>query len=268
MVGKGKNILDLRLHYEKEFFDKRASEIGDRDLSIKTDYSKALRILGIDTIDLEGKHILDCGCGFGELTVWLATKGSHVYAIDVSPKSLEVLKKRAALYEVCERIEARIMPVEILEYEDNRFDFVFGKWILHHVLLEKTILEIYRVLKPGGKGIFLETSATNKVLMFFRRFVIGHFGIPKFQDEIEHPITQKDIQEITDGFGGNCDVYYFPYTFVKLLDSYIFRHRSKFVTHLLNSIDHFIYQYIPFLRKYSYFKIIAVSKTPGCSCIR
>jgi 2-polyprenyl-3-methyl-5-hydroxy-6-metoxy-1,4-benzoquinol methylase len=250
-----KQSLDARVSYEREFFDQRASEQGD-DYSIKLDYGKALKLTNIKEAELKGMKVLDCGAGLGELATWLAIRGANVTAIDVSPKSLEVLSKRAMHHGVSRNITSRVLPLEELDYPDASFDMVVGEFILHHVLLDKCMPQIRRVLRPEGTALFLETSATSKLLMFFRAHIIGHLWIPKYQDEIEYPLTARDIDYIDGVFDGRCKLHYFPFMFLKILDSHIFRFKFRFVSWLLWAGDRLIYKYLPFMRKYSYFKII------------
>lgn len=254
-----KQSLDARVSHEREFFDQRASEHGE-DYTIKMNYGTALKLAKIGEGDLRGMKVLDCGAGLGELAVWLAMRGALVTAIDVSPKSLEVLSKRAMHHGVSQNITSRLLPMEQIDYEDTSFDMVVGEFILHHVMLDNCMPQIRRVLRPGGIALFLETSATNKLLMFFRTHIIGHFGIPKFQDEIEYPLTACDIEYIRSVFEGQCKLHYIPFTFLRMLDSHIFRYKIRFVSWLLSVSDQLIYKYLPFMRKYSYFKIIELRR--------
>lgn len=252
-----KQSVDARVSYEREFFDRWATEHNvDDDYSIKLDYGKALKLAKIEERELKGMKVLDCGAGLGELATWLAIKGANVTAIDVSPKSLAVLRKRAMHHGVSQKVTSRVLPLEQLDYADASFDLVVGEFILHHVLLDKSVPQIRRVLRPGGTGLFLETSATSKLLMFFRAHIIGHLWLPKYQDEIEHPLTARDIDYINEVFEGRCKVHYFPFMFLKILDSHFFRHKLRPVSWLLATGDQLIYKYLPSMRKYSYFKII------------
>jgi len=254
-------LLSWRINYEKEFFDKRAHEFAQsKELYLKRDYSGAFKFLGIAPKDIVDKKVLDCGCGVGDLSLWLALNGAKVCSIDVSPQSLEVVQKRAGYYNVLKRIEVAVMPIEELRYENESFDFVCGEWVLHHVLIDKCIPEIHRVLKRGGRAIFLETSANNKLLIFFRKFIVGRFGIPKYQDEIEHPLTHADIRKIRAVFADHVKIYYQPYVFMKLLDNYIFRGKIRLISNILNVLDKLIYKICPILRKYSYNKVLVLSK--------
>src|SRR4030042_7145822 len=114
------------------------------------------------------------------------------------------------------------MALENLGYDDNTFDLVVGDFVLHHVVLEKAAKEIIRVLKPGAKAIFRETSDRNKILMAARRFLSGHFGLPKKRDEIERPISNGDIKTLMKISRGKCKCHYFGFTFFKILDQNIF----------------------------------------------
>jgi ubiquinone/menaquinone biosynthesis C-methylase UbiE len=254
-----KQSLDARVGHEQEFFDHVASQQGE-DYSIRTDYSAALKFAHIEESQLNGMRVLDCGAGLGHLAVWLAMKGAHVTAIDVSPKSLEVLSKRALHHGVSQNIASRLLPIEQIDYESASFDLAVGEFILHHVMLDKCMPQIRRVLRPGGKALFLETSAANKVLMFFRTHIIGRLGIPKMQDEIEYPLTPRDVEYIDKVFEGGCKVHYVPYTFLRMLDSHVFRHKIRFVSWLLLTGDRLIYRYLPFMRKYSYVMLLDLTR--------
>ena len=253
-----KQSLEARVSYEQKFFDQRASEHGN-DYSITLDYGKALKLTNIKEAQLRGMRVLDCGAGLGELATWLALRGANVTAIDVSPKSLEVLSKRAVHHGVSQNITSRVLPLEQLDYPDASFDMVVGEFILHHVLLDKCMPQIRRVLRPGGTGLFLETSATSRLLMFFRAHVIGHLWLPKYQDEIEYPLRARDIDYIDRVFEGRCKVHYFPFVFLKMLDSHFFRFNLRPLSWVLSTGDRLIYKYLPLMRKYSYFKIIEVT---------
>ncbi|MEA1912379.1 MAG: methyltransferase domain-containing protein [candidate division WOR-3 bacterium] len=43
--------------------------------------------------DIQGKHILDCCCGYGFTAVKCAKLGAHITSIDISPKMIELTKK-------------------------------------------------------------------------------------------------------------------------------------------------------------------------------
>ena len=53
---------------------------------------------------------------------------------------------------------------QALKYKDNSFDIVIGNSILHHLNLDKALLEIKRVLKRDGHLMFCEPNMKNPYL--------------------------------------------------------------------------------------------------------
>jgi hypothetical protein len=81
------------------------------------------------------------------------------------------------------------------------FDVVVGRFALHHLDLDRYLPLIADVLRAGGKAGFIETVATNPLLQFARRYIVGRFGIPRLGTADEHPLTRRDIRAIEHHFG-------------------------------------------------------------------
>lgn len=121
--------------------------------------------------NIQGKHILDCCCGYGFTTVKCAKRGAHVIGIDISPKMLELSKKNAEFNQVSQYVNLKITSVEKMSFADNTFDYAVGIGALHHLNLELAGKEISRVLKMGGKAIFLEPRIPFKWIMVLRSLI-------------------------------------------------------------------------------------------------
>jgi len=116
------------------------------------------------TCDLKGKKVLVVGCGFGDDALRLAKLGAVVSAFDLSPDSLQIARA-LALREGLD-ILFEEMPAEKMLYEDNTFDYVVSRDILHHVDIPRTMHEIVRVAKPGAMFVVNEIyshSFTDKI---------------------------------------------------------------------------------------------------------
>jgi ubiquinone/menaquinone biosynthesis C-methylase UbiE len=103
----------------------------------------------------EEKKALDLGCGYGQKSLFLASTGWLVTALDIDAKKLAFLKKRAEEYNLDICIAKGSM--NDLQFQDNVFDAVICLSTIHHQKysgIENTLAEIHRVLKPRGKVFF------------------------------------------------------------------------------------------------------------------
>jgi 2-polyprenyl-3-methyl-5-hydroxy-6-metoxy-1,4-benzoquinol methylase len=82
---------------------------------------------------LQCKQILECGCGPGVLSVFLAKRGALIKAVDISPGFVRIAKRLARGNDVEGFIEVKEGILENLPYPDESFDIIVGTRILHHV---------------------------------------------------------------------------------------------------------------------------------------
>ena len=106
----------------------------------------------VEGLDLEGKRVLDIGCGIGGPAFVLASKyGAEVVGIDIEPQLIADAKVRAeklGLDSQCEFVTVEAGP---LPFPENSFDVVFSAGVIMTIDdKEETFAESLRVLKPGG----------------------------------------------------------------------------------------------------------------------
>lgn len=111
---------------------------------------------GIDIKDMvQGKIVLDAGCGSGKYACAFAQLGAgRVYAIDLNEHTLAFARSQAAkIADAEKKIEfIKSSIAHLVEISDNKFDFVYSNGVIHHMNeYDAAVAELYRVLKPGGK---------------------------------------------------------------------------------------------------------------------
>lgn len=104
--------------------------------------------------------VADLGAGNGFFTLPLAKNTSQtVYAVDIEPKMLELLKERAKKDGV-ENIKYVTSNLEEINLPSNSINKALLAFVMHEVPhMEKALNEIKRILKPGGKTLILEWEA-------------------------------------------------------------------------------------------------------------
>lgn len=114
--------------------------------------------------DTKPDSVLDIATGTGDLIISLAKSGaSKLVGLDISEGMLSVGRKKIKAGGLEDRIEMIQADSEAMPFEDNSFDAItvaFG--VRNFETLEKGLAEIYRVLKPGGIFVILETSVPTK----------------------------------------------------------------------------------------------------------
>ena len=121
-----------------------------------------------DVGDVGGLRILDYGCGYGALGMYLSQRGAQVWGFDLSQVAIETANQAAQRYGLPARFEA--MDAEELTYADNFFDLVLGFGVLHHVIkYPRAGNHLFRILKPGGRALFHETLWDNPIINLTRR---------------------------------------------------------------------------------------------------
>lgn len=101
---------------------------------------------------LEGKRILDLGCGFGEHCTEFVRRGAaSVVGIDISKKMLEIAQK-----ENCDpKIQYLNMPIEDIAQLNEEFDVVVSSLAFHYVEdFGGVVKNVCRLLCRNGSFVF------------------------------------------------------------------------------------------------------------------
>jgi ubiquinone/menaquinone biosynthesis C-methylase UbiE len=107
----------------------------------------------VDGIELEGRRVLDIGCGLGGPACILARKfGAFVVGTDLEHPLIERARDRAASLGVSDRTDFRVVAAGPLSFDGASFDLVMSSGGITQTADKPAILrECLRVLKPGGR---------------------------------------------------------------------------------------------------------------------
>jgi ubiquinone/menaquinone biosynthesis C-methylase UbiE len=131
----------------------------------------------------DGDTILDVGCGPGvALREYAGKRDVAAFGIDYSENMVEFARKRTSEVAPQMRIDFQCASVDDLPYESAKFDVVTSHRCLMALLdwerQKKALLEIHRVLKPGGVYVMMEGTFDGlDSLNFYRR----KFGLAEIE---------------------------------------------------------------------------------------
>jgi len=108
--------------------------------------------------------VLEPGPGMGFFTLELARlvgPQGRVVALDVQPRMIEGLRRRAERASLLDRIEARVVPATSMALDgyNGAFDFVLAFAVVHELPSAETFFtEVARAMKPGAALLLAEPA--------------------------------------------------------------------------------------------------------------
>lgn len=132
---KAKTMESYNVH--AEYFSEYFKDLTD--LSRRPEFRKFFSLLNTKA------RILDLGCGGGDHSVWFKEQGFDVVAIDLSEKMIEIARGK--------KVDARLMDIESLDFNDNEFEGIWAVTSLLHVpkrKIREVIEKLSVILKKDG----------------------------------------------------------------------------------------------------------------------
>ncbi len=187
---------ELKLKREAEFHNERyASESENREpvqkyyrLKKELDEKFAQKVIN----KAKNGKVLEIGCGPNINTIHWVDLATESWAIDISEVAIE--QARAVMGANHSKAHLEVMNAESMNFDDNYFDLVCGKGIIHHLDVNKSYQEISRILKPDGLAIFIEPLGHNPIINLYRRLT------PKMRSDDEYPLLMSDVKLAQDYF--------------------------------------------------------------------
>jgi ubiquinone/menaquinone biosynthesis C-methylase UbiE len=157
---------------------------------------------------IENQRILDIGCGSGKYAASMSHK-AYPTAIDFSPVAMQLTRKTISEQGKLDRSFIVQSRGEELPFASASYDKVTALDIVEHINqeeYEKLVVEVLRVLKPGGIFCIYTPNKTYSIefvykLIFGRSLSPLHFGL-KTSSELLAPLNALGFEVL--------DTYYKP----------------------------------------------------------
>lgn len=121
-----------------------------------------------------GEKVLEIGAGQGHLTKRLAERGVDIVGIDANVNAPEVAGTDLVRY----------MIAESLDFEDDSFDAIVAVHSIEHIPgLREAFAEMARVLRPGGRALFIYPAEP----------IMGLYAVPTAVILHRNPLKARQI---------------------------------------------------------------------------
>lgn len=242
--------IERALWYEDYCFKKgRRRDRGHRT-------KQFLQLVNLD--DLEGKRVLDIGCGIGQYSVLCAKAGAKVTGVELSSVGVATAEKMAAANDVSENCEFIHGDFTQQEFQDGEFDVVMMHEVLHHAIKYPGLKAlIQRITKDGGRIVIADTVQgawpihAGRKLVKFMRF----FGKPELRAQEEDLgdvlFTTSTYREFAEGFSKHRII---PMSFFFMVkQTFLQWHTDKFAVRAFlratKCLDDVLLTCLPFLKR-------------------
>ena len=155
--------------------------------------------------------VLEVGSGTGIHTYSILKTGAKVTATDISRSSTKIVNKKYRSFVEINKLETKIADIEDLPFSDESFDAITSAGSLSYGSRKLVDNEIYRVLKPGGKFICVDSLNNNLIYRAnrFTGFILGKRSLMT----IKNMLATSDINNLEKKYEEIKVRYYGSITF-------------------------------------------------------
>lgn len=149
---------------------------------------------------LQGKHLLEIGCGMGYDSLEFLKRGVRVSATDLTPNAVEMTRLHFEVEQVCAE-EIRTANALNLPFPDNCFDAVWSNGVLHATGdTRRAVQEVRRVLKPGGRAIISHFYRKPSWMYLLHRLGRENIEFKEQDPPVNEFYTEQEVLGFFEGF--------------------------------------------------------------------
>ena len=174
-----------------------------------------------------GARVADLGCGSGAFTHLLARRGYACVGLDISPKLVELGRRK---YPDVEFLEG---DVEHLPFPDASLDGILLSAIVHHLPdPSRCAAEVFRVLRPGGRFVAFDPNRLNPFMWLYRDRASPFYSSVGVTEN-ERPVLAQAVAAVFQRAGFTVSSHYLS----GLAYRYVASSRVRLVLPIYNWID-------------------------------
>jgi len=151
-----------------------------------------------------GKKVLEIGCGIGTDTINFARAGAQVTTVDLSEKSMELARKRAAVFGLEDRIRFCAGNAEQLSafVPPEPYDLIYSFGVIHHTPNPEAVLEQFRQYTRPGTTVKIMVLATEGKGQFWKlQDVVAKNSEAQTGCPVTYTYTRQEGQQLLERHG-------------------------------------------------------------------
>ena len=201
--------------------------------------------------NISNKKVLDFGCGYGKDFDDLLLNDNELTGIDISELYIRHCTNYCNKNFKDKKFSFFAMDAHDLKFEDETFDLIIGRGILHHLDFNIALKGIKRVLKKDGEAYFQEPLGNNPLLKIFRIIT------PNLRTKDERPFYKKDLIKLERDFNIEFKYYGMISFIASIITSPFTGNGNNFFVKLLYSIEKKLlkHNYFKYFGHYVIFKV-------------
>jgi len=254
MTSLNRKPTHLQAYYDSIWSSPHPERPVQEEILTRLHFQTSCRAFALECLGpLKGQRILEIGPGRGQETLLFAREGAQVYALDISSKSLELIKNLAKAHGVSAQITLIHADAERLPFRGGTFTRVFAQTTLMHTDFLQVARESARVLSPGGKAVFMEPLRSNPFLYLYRTLC------SEFRSTAPCYLRLRDVRQMGRYFKA---YFHREFYLTALIGLYLTEEKKthREIKRNLERLDNWLTHKLPFLRSFCWMTVMSFEK--------